>query len=98
MVALQRAGNASDYNFEKMFELGTIETPKRNQSVSKELRSGRRKAPPTLFVFVLRGNSENSARLRALFCFGGGGSKSRAIQIRVFALDTKRIFAILKML
>ncbi len=27
VVALQRAGNASDYDFEKMFELGTIETP-----------------------------------------------------------------------
>jgi hypothetical protein len=27
VVALQRAGNASDYDFEKMFELDTIETP-----------------------------------------------------------------------
>ncbi|KKS74429.1 MAG: hypothetical protein UV46_C0043G0001, partial [Candidatus Gottesmanbacteria bacterium GW2011_GWC2_42_8] len=29
VVALQRAGNASDYDFEKMFELGTIGTPRR---------------------------------------------------------------------
>ncbi len=33
---------------------------------------------PTHLAFVLRGNSENSARLRALFCFGGGGSESEA--------------------
>jgi hypothetical protein len=30
-------------------------------------------------VFVLRGNSGNLARLRALICFGGGGSESNAI-------------------
>ena len=91
--ALQRAGNASDYDFEKMFELGTIETPKRNQSVSNELRCGRRKATPTLFVFVLRGNAGNSARKRALFFQKGGDSKSRAIQNNL-SERTKRIFVV----
>jgi len=47
--------------------------------VGNQQRSGRRKATPTLNVFVLRGNSEILARLRALICFGGGGSESNAI-------------------
>jgi len=87
-------------DFEKMFELGIVETPKRNLKVSNELRSGRRKAPPTLFVFVLRGNAGNSARKRALFFQKGGGSKSRAIQNNLSEKNfcCGNIFDILEML
>jgi len=33
---------------------------------------GRAEGTPMAFAFVFRGNSGNSARWRALFCFGGG--------------------------
>ncbi|HAE36704.1 TPA: hypothetical protein DCX66_00250 [Candidatus Nomurabacteria bacterium] len=39
--------------------------------------SGRAEGTPTLFVFGLQWNLKNPARLRALFCFGGGGSSQR---------------------
>ena len=43
---------------------------------------GRAEGTPMAFAFVLRGNSENSARWRALFFRQERGSKSRAIQIQ----------------
>jgi len=46
--------------------------------------SGRAEGTPTLFVFGLQWNLKNPARLRALFCFGGGGSKSNAIFTNLF--------------
>jgi len=45
----------------------------------KDPNGGRAEGTPTDFVLILRGNSEILARLRALICFGGGGSKSNAI-------------------
>ena len=46
---------------------------------------------PTDFPPFFQRISENSARLRALFCFGGGGAKSEAIlTIKIL----KRIFVI----
>jgi len=52
----------------------------------KKIRSGRCEATPTLFRPFSPKNAKSFGlpRLRrgALFCFGGGGSKSRAIQIQ----------------
>jgi hypothetical protein len=65
--------------------------------VLKEIRSGRCEATPTLFRPFSPKNSKSFGlpRLRrgVLFCFGGGGSKSRAIQIQnALPKNTKRIF------
>jgi len=67
--------------------------------VLKEIRSGRCEAPPTLFRPFSPKNSKSFGlpRLRrgALFCFGGGGSESRAIQIqKCFARKYKKNFVI----
>jgi hypothetical protein len=67
--------------------------------VLKEIRSGRCEATPTLFRPFSPKNSKSFdlPRLRrgALFCFGGGGSKSRAIQIqKCFARKYKKNFVI----
>jgi len=53
---------------------------------------GRAEGTPMAFAFVLRGNSGNSARLRALFCFGGGGAKSEAILTHSICLIQKEFF------
>jgi len=47
--------------------------------VQKLPKGGTREARPTEFRLILRGNSENSARLRAPVFRQGGGSKSNAI-------------------
>src|SRR3989339_1867400 len=71
-----------------MFELGTIGTPKRNQSVSNELRSGRRKAPPTLFRPFSPMNSGFGIQHRlgrcALFFRQEAGSSQRFLWLRPF--------------
>jgi len=71
-------------DFEKMFELGIVETPELNSKVWNQQRSGRRKAPPTLFRPFSPMNSgfgmEHRLRRCALFFRQEAGSKSRAIQ------------------
>ena len=65
--------------FENRCELGIIETPEWNLTVFDEPRCGTPEGRPTDFPPFFQRNSENSARWRALFCFGGGGAKSEAI-------------------
>ena len=75
--------------FENRCELGIIETPEQNLTAFDEPRCGTPEGRPTDFRQIRQWDSENSARLRARFCFGGGGSKSRAIfTIKIL----KRIF------
>jgi len=45
----------------------------------KDPNGGHAEGTPTDFVLILRGDSEILARLRALICFGGGGSESNTI-------------------
>jgi hypothetical protein len=73
--------------FENRFGLGTIETPNRTQTVFWKPKCGTREARPKDSRRISQTNSEILARLRALFFRQGAGSKSRAIQIQVFALD-----------
>ena len=77
--------------FENRFELGIIDTPEQNLTAFDEPRCGTPEGRPTDFPPFFQRISENSARLRALFCFGGGGAKSEAI-LTVKIL--KRIFDI----
>ena len=53
--------------------------PETNKRVLKDPNGGRAEGTPTVFALILRGDSEILARLRALICFGGGGSESNAI-------------------
>ena len=46
--ALQRAGNASDYDFEKMFELGTIETHSLRSCAPGRIRTSVARRAPDL--------------------------------------------------
>ena len=82
--------------FENRCELGIIETPEQNLTAFDEPRCGSPEGRPTDFPPFFQRISENSARLRALFCFGGGGAKSEAIltDTDFFARKTKRIFVI----
>ena len=74
-----RVAREITFCFENRCELGIIETPEQNLTAFDEPRCGTREARPTDFPPFFQRISENSARLRALFCFGGEGAKSEAI-------------------
>jgi len=61
-----------------------------NLTVLKRRVNGRAEGTPTLFAFVLQGNPGNSARLRALICFGGGGA-SQSFQRNFLMKHTKLV-------
>jgi hypothetical protein len=66
-------------DFEKMFELGIVETPLGNSKVFLKQKCGTREARPKDSRRIPPTNSEFLARKRALFFRQEAGAKSEAI-------------------